>query len=106
MPRQHKRFPVSLEVVLDFTPAYRGSRISDLSLSGCFIDTIVEAREGELINFKLRLPTGEWLQLSGEVAYYLPRIGFGVLFTNLSEEKVNLLKQIILAHGGQPYEPG
>ncbi len=104
MQRQYKRFPVSLEVMLDFTPAYRGARISDLSKSGCFIDTIVEVREGEIVDFKLRLPTEEWLQLSGVVTYYLPRIGFGVSFADLSEEKINLIEKIILAHGGQPLE--
>jgi hypothetical protein len=103
MPRKHERFPISLEVVLEFTAAKREARVSDLGMGGCFIDTIVDARPGEAINFKLRLPTEQWIELSAEVIYHFPLIGFGVRFTDLTKEKITLLEQLILACGGLPY---
>jgi hypothetical protein len=106
MPRQFKRYPISLEIVLDFLSGKREARISDLSMSGCFVDSIINVREGEPVAFNLNMPTGEWLHLSGEVIYHLPNIGFGILFTNLSEEKQRLLEQIIVAYGGEPQAPG
>ena len=106
MPREYKRFPVSLEVVLDFLSGKPQARISDLSISGGFIDSIVNVREREPVFFSLRGPTGEWVQLSGEVIYHLPNIGFGIRFTDLSEEKRTLIEQLILAHNGDPQSPG
>jgi len=103
MPREHKRFPVSLGVVLDFLSGEPEARISDISVEGCFVDTIVIVPKGENITFRVHLPTGQWMQLCGEVTYCLPHSGFGIRFTNLSEEKqIILLQQIILATGGKP----
>lgn len=103
MPRQYKRYPISLEIVLDFSSGKREARISDLSMHGCFVDIIVSVCEGETVFFRLRLPTGQWLELSGEVIYYLPNFGFGIRFTDLLEEKQKLLEHLILAHGGEPW---
>ena len=102
MPRKHERLPLSLEVVMESSSGKREARISDLSMSGCFVDSIVIALEGETVAFKLCMPTGNWLRLAGEVVYCLPNIGFGIRFTNLTEEKQNLLELIIRANGGQP----
>jgi len=105
MPRQYKRFPISLEIVLEFSSGKREARISDLSMGGCFVDSIMNVSEGEIVSFKLRMPTGQWVELSGKVIYYLPNFGFGIRFTNRTEEKNKLLAQIILAHGGEPWTP-
>ena len=102
MPRQYKRFPIALEIVLDFSSGKREARISDLSLSGCFIDIVVNVSVGETVFFKLCTPSGQWVELSGEVIYHMPNFGFGIRFTDLPEEKQKLLKQIILARGGDP----
>jgi hypothetical protein len=102
MPRQFERVSVSFEITLESSSGKRSARISDLSMAGCFIDTILDAAEGEQMNFDVKLPTGEPVQLSGKVTYAMPRIGFGIHFDELSEEKKQLLKQIILAYGGNP----
>lgn len=103
MPRQYERISVSLEIMLESSSGKRGARISDLSMEGCFIDTITDAAEGEQMIFDVKLPIGEPIRLSGRVAYTMPRIGFGIKFDELPEEKKQFLRQIILAHGGNPY---
>ena len=83
--RKQPRVPVSLDVLWESAMGKSEARTSDISLAGCFIDTIVKVAVGETISFKLRLPSGEWIQLQGEVKYELPRLGFGVRFKGLSD---------------------
>ena len=100
--RQFERIPILLEVVLELTSGKRDCRISDLSMGGCFVDTIANVSKGEKIGLQLRLSTGQWLGLSGEVMYVYPTIGFGLRFTGLTNEERIQLQQVILEHGGNP----
>jgi hypothetical protein len=82
--RKQSRVPVLLEVLWESATGKYEARTSDISLAGCFIDTIGQVAVGETINFKLRLLSGQWIELRGEVKYELPRFGFGVRFKDLS----------------------
>lgn len=81
--RQHGRVPLSLTVIWE--GAKNEARTSDISVGGCFVDSIGQVAVGEIISFRLQLPAGEWLDVLGEVTYRLPPTGFGVRFTNLSD---------------------
>ena len=70
-------------------------RIEDLSLWGCFLNTIGRADVGEVIGVEINLPTGEWLALGGEVTSYQQGIGLGVKFTLLTEEEEEALRELI-----------
>ena len=54
-----------------------------------------EAQVGEVIVFKLQLPDGEWLDLSGEVAHQTPPLGFGLKFVTLSDEQSEKLRSLL-----------
>jgi hypothetical protein len=69
-------------------------RIEDLSLGGCFINTVARADVGEVIGVEIKLPSGEWLALRGEVCSYQPGIGFGLLFSFLTDEEEQALKEL------------
>jgi len=101
-PRQHERTPVSLGIVLESASGKRDARISDISMGGCFVDSIAQVSEGETAVFQVHLPVGLWVQLYGEVVYLSPGFGFGLRFTRLAEEERILLEQVIIAHGGNP----
>ncbi|HAF23566.1 MAG TPA: hypothetical protein DCK93_11775 [Blastocatellia bacterium] len=73
------------------------ARTTDISEGGCFIDTLGQAAVGEMVNFKLRLPAGDWIEVEGEVLYESPRAGFGVRFTNISQADQRLLQAHIKA---------
>jgi hypothetical protein len=106
MPRKKERVSVSLEVNLEWSSGRGGARISDLSMSGCFVDTIAPVCEGETVSLKLAAASGATEMMVGEVVYHLAGFGFGLCFKNVSEEQKNLLKRIIAEHGGNPFSNG
>ena len=92
--RTEPRFEVCLDVVIEGGAVSRGARVADLSEGGCYIDSLVEAYKGEVLQIKIKLPTGEWLELVGEVAHHTPRLGMGLRFIELSEtarDKIRIL---------------
>jgi hypothetical protein len=93
--RRHERVPALLEVIWESAAGEYEARLSDLSLGGCFLDTIGEARVREVITFKVRLPAGHWLRLRGQVTHYQRGIGIGVCFPEMSEGYSKLLAQVI-----------
>ena len=84
--RTEPRIPVNLDVIWEASAGLYGARTSDLSLGGCFVDSVGRVVEGERIKFKMILPHGEWVQIEGIVAYQYPMVGFGVRFINMTEE--------------------
>ena len=103
MPREYVRFAFPMEIVLAFASGNREARVSDLSLGGCFVDTIQTVDEGETIKLELKLHSGLWLKLSGEIVYSMPGIGFGIRFDHLSEEQKAMIEETIELHGGKPH---
>ncbi|MBA2341226.1 MAG: response regulator [Pyrinomonadaceae bacterium] len=101
VPRKHQRVPVLFEVVLEATSGKHDARMSDISMGGCYIDTIGHVSTGEAVVFKVNLPTGHWVQLRGEVVHHLPNVGVGLRFAHLSEEEEILIEQVVLAQGGE-----
>lgn len=71
------------------------ARVDDVSLGGCFVDTVARVEPNEQINLEIQLPTGQWLPLRGYVASYQPGVGFGLSFTSLSESEVAALEQLM-----------
>ena len=70
-------------------------RVEDLSLGGCFVNTTGRVDVGEIVGVEIRLPSEEWLQLRGEVASYQIGIGFGLLFSFLTEDEEQSLREFI-----------
>lgn len=93
--RKHERVPALLEVVWEGAAGVYEARLSDLSLGGCYLETIGKARLGDVVAFKVRLPTGHWLRLRGEVKRYERGIGVGLRFPSMSEGYRKLLSQVI-----------
>jgi PilZ domain-containing protein len=95
--RIQRRFDVCLDAVWDGARSNSTARVADLSEGGCYIDSIAEVTEGEILRLKIKMPSGDWLDLVGVVAHSFPRLGFGLRFVNLDEEKRSQL-ELVLAH--------
>lgn len=99
--RQCERVSVSIGIVLDFSSGTREARVSDLSLSGCFVDSIAKVSAGEILSFQITLSPEKILKLSGEVVYVYPNVGFGLRFVHLTGEDSASLEEIFVVHGGK-----
>jgi PilZ domain len=95
MPRQQDRIPFLTEIVFEALSGRHASRISDLSNGGCFADSIAPVQEGEELNFLLKLESGDSMPFTGRVAYVMERVGFGISFTNLTDERKAFVDNIM-----------
>jgi PilZ domain len=94
--RRSERKRVLLEAKWASMSRTHEARVDDVSLGGCFVNTFGRVEPNETVNLQIQLPSGEWLPLRGEVASYQPGVGFGLAFTSLSEEEIEVLKELML----------
>lgn len=92
--RQQDRVSYVVEIILDSSAGRRSSRISDLSMGGCYVESIATYRVGEELAFELR-SNGTELRFTGEIAYILEGFGFGLKFKDLGEEHLQFLKAVV-----------
>ena len=104
--RKLQRVPTLIDVVWEGAAGKYEARTGDISAGGCFLDTIGQVSVGETVNFKLRLPSGEWIALEGKVTYAYPNMGFGVRFTNMSEADRKRLEWLIKAEAYRAEKQG
>ena len=97
--RRNERQKVLLEARWESLSKHHEARVDDISLSGCFVNTYGPASVGELVEVKILRRSGEWLAVSGYVATYQHGVGFGLAFTDLSEEKKRALQELIAIGG-------
>ena len=94
--RGAERVPLPLEVEWSSDSGKQhSSRISDISLSGCYVESLGQITVGDRIHFKIELALGKWLPLSGVVVYVHPQIGFGVSFMTMTEGVKSQLADLI-----------
>ncbi|MCU1264502.1 MAG: hypothetical protein JWM21_820 [Acidobacteria bacterium] len=95
--RTNQRIPLNLPARYDGLSGAHEARIEDISMGGCFVNARGQLAPGEAITIEIKLPTGEWLQLRGEVTSSQPGIGFGVVFSLPTEEEIRSLEQVLLS---------
>lgn len=84
--RQSKRGDLFTEVEYEGGGVRAETRISDISLSGVFIDALSPLPVGAALKVSFTLPGGERVVAEGVVVHCQPRIGMGVSFTSLKPE--------------------
>ncbi len=100
--RSTPRLSVNLEAVWDSETDNHPALVTDLSLGGCYLNTVGETRSGETVGFRVLLPDGDWLYVEGEVRHHTAGLGFGVKFVDLEpeqEEKIDWLLRLALESG-------
>lgn len=100
MPRKDDRLSYLKEVELEFSSGKHSARISDISLGGCYVDTIAQIPVGEPITLHIAASYGESMRFDGKVAYLLEGFGFGVEFVDLSDKHREFLNRLLTSAGG------
>jgi PilZ domain len=106
MPRNQERTPLSLDIILEGASGRRNAQIRDISLDGCFIDSVTPIRLGEIVSFKVKASESEWVELQGEVVYIFAGLGFGVRFVSVTESRRSIIEYLILMNNGNPWGSG
>lgn len=96
--RHSKRGELLTEVRYEGAGIRAETRISDISLSGVFIDALSPLPEGVALKLVFTLPGGQRVATEGIVVHSQPRIGMGVAFTNLSPEDAKRIQDAIDSH--------
>ena len=93
--RSDNRLGINLRARWDGISGQQEARISDISLGGCYVDSLSRVDLGEFVALELELPSGEWLPLRGEVTTCQEGVGFGLRFVSLTEEEKSALEQLL-----------
>lgn len=93
--RGEERIPLVLELRWQSLSGKHTARISDMSMSGCYVETLAQVTVGELIRCEVQLPTGRWLPLIGEAVYHLPGMGFGMRFRSLTPGQREMISSLL-----------
>ena len=99
--RRSDRIQLPLEVRWEGISGRRVARVYDISLSGCYIETLGQVTKGERIRFEVQLPTGRWLPLQGDVVHEQPNMGFGVRLVDAPERDRRMLEQLLEYASGE-----
>ena len=91
--REDERRGVSLEAWWESLSGRQQARVSDLSMGGCYVDTLAPVELGALIVFAVRRPDGSWLELRGRVVTRNTG-GFSLAFTYLTDEEQQELRRL------------
>lgn len=93
--RTDARKSINLTARWDGLSGQHDARIEDIGMGGCFVNTVTRVEVGEIVAIEIRLPSGEWLQLRGEVTSSQAAVGFGLQFTFLTEDEESALKELL-----------
>jgi c-di-GMP-binding flagellar brake protein YcgR len=102
--REHQRLKVvvPIEILVEGTESPLRGATSDLSVSGCYIETIFPLAIGTILDLKLQL--GGTLLVMAKVVTSDPQVGNGIEFTRMLPEDVEELRTFIAAHESETAE--
>ena len=94
--RKKTRFLSELSCAFGPTPdTPRSGTITSIGLKECFVKTKAIVIEGQSLHVRVWTPENCWLRLSGRVKYHMERVGFGVVFQELSEDQLVALSRLV-----------
>ncbi len=97
--RKDLRVPLRLEVRWNGFSGGAPAVTSDISLGGCYIESLYPVTIGDILDFDFRPATTGTLRLQGQVLYGHQNIGFGVRFTDLNARQQVL--ELLLPFGAR-----
>ena len=97
--REVQRVPVSLEARWKGFSGRGTAQVSNFSTVGCYLETLENIANREVVEVEIRMPSGEWLRLMAQVIHRIPQGGFGLFFVEVSEEMRRFIGQIVERYG-------
>lgn len=92
--RSSKRVSYICEVECEGAGGRLNTRITDISVDGAFIDSMICFPPGSTVKLKFKLRSVD-VNVTAEVRYCLPQIGMGVRFLDLAPEARSVIEKIV-----------
>ena len=89
------RFIAEAEVIETANNSMLKARTHDLSIGGCFLDTLNPLAKGTGIQVRI-VHAGAVFTACGRVAFVVPNMGMGVAFTKLDSNQILVLQEWLL----------
>src|SRR5258707_3797769 len=86
------RFIADTEITEIASNTRLGGRTSDLSMGGCLLDMVNPSPEGTEIRVTVHHASASFTAL-GRMAFVFPNVGVGVVFTNVEEVQLTVLRK-------------
>ena len=96
--RSDQRVGVNLPTKWRGVTGLHEGRIEDLSINGCFVNTVGAVDVGEIVSLLIKLPSDQWLSLRGKVMSSQQMVGFGLSFSILDEKEQQALAELVKEH--------
>ena len=97
--RQHQRLARPFDGNWEGGSGGTACRIGDLSLGGCFVETLATPTAGEETKVTINFGGDISMTFAGTVIYVEPRIGFAVKFHDLDPQTTEQIGQMLDALG-------
>jgi uncharacterized protein (TIGR02266 family) len=95
--RRAWRSALLLEVTYEGAGVRTETRISDISVTGVYIETMSRIPVGSNLDLTFTLPDGSSVNTKGVVVHIQPQAGIGVKFIDLKREDARRIRQFIRA---------
>ena len=104
--RRTPRYPfiATAEVIEQPSNARIATRVTELSLNGCYLDMPNTLPQDTAITVKI-YSEGKFFEATGIVVYSKPNLGIGVSFRGIHPQFLTVLKQWLLAAAVAKYGP-
>ena len=93
--RRAGRATLLIEVKYEGSGVRANTRISDISETGIFVDSMSPLPLGANLKLTFTLPNGHVVEAEGRVAHCQPRIGMGIEFSSLKPEDAAAISQAV-----------
>ena len=93
--RRHERHAVRIDVNWENPMGKRQARISDVSVSGCFLLSSGEVDDGQIVKVLFPLSNGRRALFWGKIVNHVFDVGFGLKFVAMTDIQESLLKRLI-----------
>lgn len=97
--RADERVGVNLATKWHGVTGIHEGRVEDLSVSGCFVNTMGAVDVGEIVSLLIQLPSGRWFSLRGKVMFVHQLTGFSLSFSILDDKEREVLRQLVSGEG-------
>jgi hypothetical protein len=93
--RRHGRHAVRIDVDWENPVGRRPAKVSDVSLTGCFVLSPGDVDDGQIVKVFFPLSNGKKALFWGKIVNHVFDVGFGVRFVAVTDVQQSLLKRLI-----------